>query len=76
MVKLNDDDLFVKLCDRQANVEDLKNCNDDVFKNKYIKETIDILEFLKNNRQLNKRELTIYNNILNLVKKDYDLNNI
>ena len=60
--------LVIKLCDRLDNVIDLKNCNTE-FRNKYIDETNDILDYLEKNRELSKTHKTIINEIKNELKK-------
>ena len=56
--------LVIKLCDRLDNVNDLINCNNEEFKNKYINETICILNYLIINRELSKTHLTIIEQII------------
>lgn len=55
--------LVIKLCDRLDNVSDLVNSNE-FFKIKYTKETIEIINYLLDNRKLSKTHLTIIKNIL------------
>ena len=52
--------LFIKLCDRLANVSD--NSTD-----KYKKDTIDILSFIKNNRKLSKSQKSVIKEIENVI---------
>ena len=54
--------------DRLDNVIDLKNCNKE-FRNKYIDETNDILDYLEKNRELSKTHKTIINEIKNELNK-------
>lgn len=64
--------LVIKLCDRLDNVSDLKD-RDDYFRNKYAKETIEILDYLLNNRDLSSTHLCIIKRIveyLNMCKVD------
>ena len=58
--------LVIKLCDRLDNVNGLFSCDDNVFKNKYINETIKILNDLVNNRNatLSTTHLTIIEQII------------
>lgn len=75
LLNLTDDDLFIKLCDRQANIEDLANCNDESFMARYLEETFSILQYLISNRKLNKRELIIADNIFNIMNNTYEITN-
>ena len=59
--------LVIKLCDRLDNVNDLVNCNDEDFKDKYINETIGIIEYLLNNAKLSNTHITIIEQILRLL---------
>lgn len=59
---MNSDVLDLKLCDRLANVKDLVNASEN-FKNKYIKETIIILNNLLDKRKLTKTQLTVIKSI-------------
>lgn len=59
--------LVIKLCDRLDNVNDLLRCKDDKFKNKYINETIEILNYLIENAKLSKTHVTIIEQIINLL---------
>ena len=59
--------LVIKLCDRLDNVNDLLRCKDNAFKNKYINETIEILNYLIENAKLSKSHLTIIEQIINLL---------
>lgn len=64
--------LVIKLCDRLDNVSDLKD-RDELFRNKYVRETAEILEYLLNNRELSKTHLCIIKKIvecLNMCKVD------
>ena len=49
------------------NVNDLLRCKDNAFKNKYINETIEILNYLIENAKLSKTHLTIIEQIINLL---------
>lgn len=60
--------LDIKLCDRLDNVIDLIN-SDEKFRNKYIKETIEIINYLINNRKLNKTQMTILKDIVKEINK-------
>ena len=55
--------LVIKLCDRLDNVSDLINA-DETFKDKYIKETLEIISYLVKNRQLSNTQITIIKDIL------------
>ena len=54
--------LVIKLCDRLDNITDSKN-SDEKFRQKYIKETETIINFLLNNRKLSKTHLSIIKEI-------------
>lgn len=55
--------LVIKLCDRLDNISDLMN-SDKSFRNRYMEETIEILEYLLNNRILSKTHLNIIKSIV------------
>lgn len=55
--------LVIKLCDRLANVSDLEYA-DKPFRNKYIKETLEIINYVVNNRNLSGTHITIIRHIL------------
>lgn len=55
--------LVIKLCDRLANVSDLEYA-DEFFRNKYIKETLEIIDYIVNHRNLSKTHITIIRKIL------------
>lgn len=59
----------IKLCDRLDNVNDLLRCEDEAFKNKYINETIDILDYLLENGDLSNTHIEIIEQILYLLIK-------
>ena len=70
--------LVIKLCDRLDNVEDLSNSTDKRFINRYIKETLDIINYLLKNANLSKTHMNIIERILYtllLLSKD-DVNKI
>lgn len=69
--------LVIKLCDRLDNVIDLDTCNDIVFKDKYMLETIEIINYLINNRYLSNTHLDIIESIIdNLFRLcENDINN-
>lgn len=73
--------LDIKLCDRLDNVIDLIN-SDENFRNKYIKETVEIINFLIDNRKFNKTQIIILKRIsqeinkLNLLFPNKDFNEI
>lgn len=58
--------LVIKLCDRLDNVNDLENC-DEEFRNKYINETNEILDFIEKNRTLSNTHKKIINEIKNKI---------
>ena len=60
--------LVIKLCDRLDNVSDLKNTSER-FQEKYIAETLEIIEYLKANRDLSKTHLRIIEDILKEIEK-------
>lgn len=63
MSHMTDWALTIKLCDRLDNIADiLKTSND--FRNKYINETIYIINYLLNNRKISKTHIKIINTIL------------
>lgn len=66
VVSMSDVALFIKLCDRLDNVIDLVN-SDYSFQLKYIKETINIINYLIDNRQLFNVHFTILRNILEML---------
>lgn len=55
--------LVIKLCDRLDNTADLLNCPP-TFRDRYGKETLDIIAFLLENRTLSNTQLTIIKQIL------------
>lgn len=57
--------LVIKLCDRLDNVKDLNKCSQE-FKEKYIDETIDILNYLEQNRNLS----NTHKKIIDEIKKE------
>ncbi len=59
--------LVIKLCDRLDNVNDLVNCEDEKFKNKYINETIEIIDYLLKNAKLSNTHIAIIEQILCLL---------
>lgn len=66
--------LVIKLCDRLDNVSDLKSCSAS-FRNKYIKETMEILEYLLEKRKLSKTHLSIIKAIVEVLNKTINLYN-
>ena len=64
MMNMSELALFIKLCDRLDNVSDLTT-SDEKFRNKYVKETLEILEFLLSNRKLSETHISVIKNILN-----------
>lgn len=76
--------LDIKLCDRFSNISDLDNQNvEQEFRNKYIKETLYIMLYIANNRELTLTHKTIIKDMIlkikniinnNIVKlNDYDI---
>lgn len=63
--------LVIKLCDRLDNVSDLKISNEE-FRNRYSKETIDIIDYLIKNRYLSKTHLNIIKEILKSLSVLYE----
>ena len=68
MVLMNDKSLILKLCDRLHNVSCLRYASNE-FNEKYIKETNYIINFLLQNRKLNKVQLKQVNDIMIKVKE-------
>lgn len=62
MTNMTDLALIIKLADRLDNVKDLVNSNDE-FRVKYIKETIEILNYILDNREFSKIQLNILEEI-------------
>lgn len=79
MKNMDDKALTIKLCDRLDNVSSLYD-TDKSFKDKYVKETITIMNYLLNNRDLNDIHLKIIKDIIELlsiiVKYNYDETNM
>lgn len=59
--------LVIKLCDRLDNVNDLLNEDNEKFKIKYINESINILEYLLQNRGLSKTHIIIIEQIISIL---------
>ena len=55
--------LVIKLCDRLDNTCDLMSSNEK-FRNKYVKETIDIINYILENRSLSKTHINIISKII------------
>ena len=66
MKNMDDKALTIKLCDRLDNVSSLYD-TDKSFKDKYVNETITIMNYLLNNRDLNDIHLKIIKDIINLL---------
>lgn len=62
MTNMTDLALIVKLADRLDNVKDLVNSNEE-FRVKYLKETIEILNYILDNREFNEIHINIINEI-------------
>lgn len=62
MTSMSEDALIIKLCDRLDNVSSLYDTNK-AFIDKYLRETISILNYIINNRSLNSIHLNIINDI-------------
>lgn len=60
--------LVIKLCDRLDNVSDLMT-SDEKFRNRYARETIDILNYLLSNRELSDTHINIIKSILTRLNK-------
>lgn len=60
--------LLIKLCDRLDNVSDLMTSSEN-FRNRYARETIDILNYLLSNRELSDTHLNIIKTILSRLNK-------
>lgn len=70
--------LVIKLCDRLANICDLENVEKE-FRKKYIKETIEILNYVTDNRNLSKTHIKIMQYILYhimILNSNYQLENV
>lgn len=67
VLEMSDDALFVKLCDRLDNVSDLRLVHDD-FRERYIRETEDILSYLYTHRELTSSQLAVYSAIRDFLK--------
>lgn len=66
LITISSDALTVKLCDRLSNVHDSITTNY-LFRQKYTKETIHIINYLINNRKINTVQLNIVNDILKTI---------
>lgn len=66
MKNMDDKALTIKLCDRLDNVSSLYD-TDKSFKDKYVNETITIMNYLLNNRDLNDIHLKIIKDIINIL---------
>lgn len=60
--------LLIKLCDRLDNVSDLKE-RDKLFRNRYIKETLNIIDYLIDNRELTLKQIKIIDKIVEYLDK-------
>lgn len=58
--------LTIKLCDRLDNTCDLV-CSNKKFRNQYLKDTLEIINYILDNRKLTKTHLTIIKDIINKV---------
>jgi (p)ppGpp synthase/HD superfamily hydrolase len=75
MINMSDDALIIKLCDRLQNISDHYN-SDEKFREKYYKETRYIIDNLRKNRQLNRKQITAANQIegvLMVMEGRYDI---
>lgn len=61
--------MFVKLCDRLANIKDLVHITDRQFQENYIKETYDIITYLLNKIEFNPFHLAVIKDIFEELKK-------
>lgn len=68
LVSISNYSLYIKLCDRLSNISDLddENTNCD-FRDKYLLETIEIISYLKSNRELTQSQLNVINAINNVL---------
>ena len=62
--------LIIKLCDRLDNIKDMKGCSNE-WKKKYIKETLFILNYLKENKELTSTHKKIMEDIFNYIDDNY-----
>lgn len=60
---MNEDSLIVKLCDRLDNVSDLTTSSEE-FRQKYLKQTLELIEFMFVNKNLTNTHITIIKEIL------------
>ena len=67
MCIMSNDALTIKLCDRLSNVIGLFDVDED-FKNKYISETLYLLDYLVDRRDLSETQLEITKDINNVIK--------
>lgn len=67
MKKMSSYALVIKLCDRLDNLKDLKNSNEK-FRQKYVKETIGIIQYIVFNRKLSITHIKIIKEIVNELK--------
>lgn len=68
--------LTIKLCDRLDNTCDLV-CSNEKFRNKYLKDTLEIINYVIENRYLNKTQIEIIKEIvnkINSISKEYNYN--
>lgn len=68
--------LTIKLCDRLDNTCDLA-CSNEKFRNNYLKDTIEIINYIMDNRSLTKTQIIIIKDIinkLNLIANEYKYN--
>lgn len=68
--------LTIKLCDRLDNTCDLV-CSNEKFRNKYLNDTVEIINYIMDNRNLTKTHITIIKDIinkLNLIANEYKYN--
>lgn len=76
MENMTNEALIIKLCDRLDNVSDLKD-RDKSFRNRYVKETINIIDYLLNNRELSDIHIKIIKKIieyLEMCKNEEEIN--
>lgn len=60
---MNEDSLTVKLCDRLDNVSDLTTSSEE-FRQKYLKQTLELIEFMFSHKNLNETHIMIIKEIL------------
>lgn len=62
MLSMSDDALIIKFCDRLQNISDAFTASEK-FRNNYYRETFNIIKTLKDNRRMNKIQMTLVHDI-------------